>query len=257
LIPENIHLNSMTDLYDLIVQNWISNEKQWPDNSKLEIFSQKLAVDLFTNRLIRGKESIDREELLKKIPSWGGFEFFELNNENSSIIYQSKQGEIKFSHRSFLEHLFVKRMLSGDKECYQILLTSKMVHFLLVVLKNRIKANYEMEFDWLTNFRLLAHGLTLNPGKNDKKEQTNVYKKILLNHPEFEFLNHIIKLTQNPIFFEFGWEPELNHNIQKSVTQSESSLMKLESKGWMVMIDPQKIEITKGPQKNQTILISV
>ena len=248
-------IQSVNDLYEKIIENWINHEPNWKDKSLLSLFVQRLALDIYLRRKERGMESITQNELVQKAKNWEIPLYF-LENNIRSLISQTQSGSFKFSHRSIMEYLFIKRLVSGDKSCYQTLLTDQMNKFLLETLENKNPTNLKMEFNWLSQFELMAHGLTIKPSNDNDVKQTDIFKAILRKNQQFEFLGILKTIIQNPIFYEFGWDLKLNENLKKAVLQSKSSLMKLSEKEWTVMIDPNKIEITKPHQKNQTILIN-
>ncbi len=255
IFQKETNLQSINDITKKIIENWINNEPNWEDKPLLNQFVQRLAVDIYLKQKERGTESINQKDLDQKAKDWG-ISLYSFENNMRSLISQTPSGSVKFIHRSIMEYLFIKRLVSGDKSCYQILLTHQMGKFLLETLENKNPVSLKMEFTWLADFELMAHGLTIKPSNDSDGKQTNLFKAILKKNQQFEFLGLLKVLIQNPIFYEFGWDPKLNENLKKAVFQSKSSLMKLSEKEWTVMISPNKIEITKRYQKNNTILIN-
>lgn len=168
----------------------------------------------------------------------------------------SQAGLFKFAHRSIMEYFFIKRLVSGDKSCYQIPLTHQMGIFFLEMLEPENSANLKMEFNWLSQFELMAHGLTIKPSSDNEGLTTNLFNVILKENHQYNFLTDLNEIIQNPIFYEFGWDPYLNENLNKAVYQFKSSYMRLSKKNWDVLINKTQIEITKRYEKNKTILIN-
>ncbi len=128
------------------------------------------------------------------------------------------------------------------------------------MLMKNLSLNLNQEFQWLSSFELKAQGLKRKTGPTNNMESMEncepILQIILKKNNQYNFLNQINILFKNPIFYEFGWDPQLSENLEQAVLQSKSSLMKLDSKNWTVLINPKKIEITKHDRKNTEILIN-
>ncbi|NOX34339.1 MAG: hypothetical protein GXP56_11500 [Deltaproteobacteria bacterium] len=253
---EDLRLESINEIYEKIIKSRISKDRNCNDKPLLNSFIQRLAADIYLGREKMGEESIEPEELAQKARDWGTI-LYPPENNKQSLISRTQSGSFKFIHRSVMEYLFIKELVSGNKSCYQTILTDQMGKFLLEMLENNNPINLKMEFHWLSQFELKAHGLSIKQSNDDNgPKPTDLFKTILRQNHRFEFLNLLNSLMQNPIFFEFGWDPNLYKNLKKAIYQSKSSLMKLSKRKWTVMIDRNKIEITKQYKKNKTILIN-
>ncbi|MBU1581477.1 MAG: hypothetical protein KKE44_01880 [Proteobacteria bacterium] len=248
-------IQSVNDIYEKIIENWVSHEKNWTDKSKLNQLAQKLAVDLYLRRQERGTEAIDQNELVQKAIAWG-IPLYPLENNIQSLIIHTQSGVFKFTHRLIMEYLFIKQLVAGDTSCYQTVLTEQMGKFLLEILENNNPTSLKTEFNWLSQFELMAHGLTAKTSNDTPGKPADLFFAILKKNKQFEFLDLLKSLIQNPIFYEFGWDPKLNEKLKEAIFQSKSYLMKLPEKEWAVMITQNRINITKRHQKDKEILIN-
>ncbi|MCP3872151.1 MAG: hypothetical protein GY699_03215 [Desulfobacteraceae bacterium] len=248
-------IQSMNDMYKKIIENWISREHNWEDKPLLNLFVHRLAVELYLRREDRGMESITQKDLIKKAEDWR-ITLLPLANNEKSLICQSQSGLVNFSHRSVMEYLFIERLMAGDKSCYQKLLTQQMAAFLLKALENKNPQNLIKEFDWLSQFELKAHGLTIKQSNDSGNNQKDLFSAILRKNPQFKFLGRLRALILNPIFFEFGWDPKLNRNLRSTVHQRKTTLMKVPEKELSVIINPNKIELIKKDKERKKILFN-
>lgn len=248
-------IQSLTFVYEKIIAAWINREPHWNDKSQLDRFARMFAVDLYTGQKDRGMEAMDQNDLAHRADTWK-IPFYPMDGSIRSLITQSQTHVFKFAHRSFMEYIFIKQLISGDKACYSIPLTHQMGRFLLEMLENKNPETLKIEFNWLSRFELIAHGLTPKPLDDIGVQSTNLFDALLRKNQQFDFLAQLDRLIQNPIFYEFGWDPKLNKNLITAVHQKKSSLMKLSKKNWTVMIHPHQIDITKRYQKNEKILIT-
>lgn len=95
-------------LYDYLVKEWIKRERGLvADPDSLIYFSEKLAVDLYINRLLRGGEFASSETVSKLAHEWGvKLEPWQLTGR--SLLNRDGEGNYKFAHRSILEFLYVR-----------------------------------------------------------------------------------------------------------------------------------------------------
>lgn len=255
IIQENPNILSKNDIYKAMLKKRMDHELHWKDKPVFNQFLQKLATDLYLGWIQKGEESISINALGEKARTWG-ITLHHFTNDMQSVLNQGPSGLLRFTHRSIMEYLFVQQLISGDKACYQVPLTDLMKKFLFEILCVDQFRNLKAEFNWLTAFELKAQGLTRKSALDNKTEQTNIFQTILKKNNQYDFLNRLNKLFKNPIFYEFGWDPTLNKNLDQAIFQSKSSVMKLDKKKWTVLINLQTIEITKQDQKNVQILIN-
>ncbi|MFH2059689.1 MAG: hypothetical protein ABIJ59_12410 [Pseudomonadota bacterium] len=255
IIQEDPNILSKNDVYKAMLKKRMNHELHWEDKTLFNQFLQKLATDLYLRWIQTGEESISIDTLGQKARTWG-ITLHDFTNDMQSVLNQGSSGLLRFTHRSIMEYLFVQQLISGDKSCYQVPLTDLMKKFLFEILCVDQSVNLKLEFNWLTLFELKAQGLTRKTTLDNTTEQTNIFQTILKKNNQYEFLNRLNTLFQNPIFYEFGWDPTLNKNLDQAIFQSKSSVMKLDKKKWTVLINLQTIEITKQDQKNVQILIN-
>ena len=127
-------------LYEEMVDAWL--EREYPyvkdaDKVTLRNFSERLSIDLYTNREMRGAERVKRDELTRLAREWHNFNLNEWQLSSRSLLNRDAAGYYKFAHRSIMEYLFVKRMLDDDYQLIQINRTDQMNAFLLEMFKDR------------------------------------------------------------------------------------------------------------------------
>ncbi len=120
-------------LYQVMIEAWLERESPWCDKKVLRDFSEQLAVNIYLNREDRGMERIPPSELSKLAKEWG-VSIDQWKIRVRSLLNRDPEGNCKFAHRSIMEHLFVRRLLYGDKRCYGIVLTDQMKEFLIEIL---------------------------------------------------------------------------------------------------------------------------
>jgi len=113
-IPDIIESDENTmhtvQLYDIMIQKWLEREKRWINEELLLNFSEMLALDIFINKPKRKSEHVPPKELAVLA------NHCQINLENwqitgRSLLNRDAEGNIKFSHRSILEYLFVRFFL--------------------------------------------------------------------------------------------------------------------------------------------------
>lgn len=115
-------------MYEQIVQKWIERESRWVEPGPLLKFSEELAVDLYLNRERRGSERIPREELREFIKG-KNISLEEWKATGRSLLNRDGLGNLKFSHRSIMEYLFVKQFAKGRLTCAEVPWTDQMLNF--------------------------------------------------------------------------------------------------------------------------------
>ena len=132
LIDRNVTINHVYELYKKMIDAWLERETRWVNKDALREFSERLAVDIYRNREQRGMESVPYEELPLLAQRWNiPLQQWQLSGR--SLLNRDAQGNYKFAHRSIMEYLFVVRLLQGDPDCYNVILTDQMKQFLKVI----------------------------------------------------------------------------------------------------------------------------
>lgn len=169
ILDKKLNFTTAFDIYDTIVNAWYHRELIDVDINSFQSISEKLAKNIYLKKDIRGMESIPYHELCLLISE------FNLEIENwkitgRSLLNRDPVGNFKFSHRSIMEFLFVKRLLNQDTECINIELTDLMKAFLISrtcdewplpqeTYQRLIKTNFKVDFfttegPFITKFRL-------------------------------------------------------------------------------------------------------
>lgn len=254
ILPEQPTLLSKTYLFENIIKNWIHQQHHWPNKAELNYFLRKVAANIFLNRFIREEEVIWADELKTKLEEWK-ISVYPFKEDAFSLIYKCPQGSLKFTHRLFMEYLFIRQLLSADKHCYQIPLTEGMKDFLFEDFNSRQSLNLKNEFEWLKPFNIKTHGLKLKSDENEPDDRPALFTTILNKNSQYDFLKQLPQLLENSIFIHFGWDPKLFKNIKQAVYDSKSSFMELKKKRWNVLINSQQIEITQKGQPTWRIIL--
>ncbi len=247
---ENPDITTRNDLYRAIIDIGVHHEKQWKDADVLKRFLGYLAIDIYTRRHQREQEAIKADELVKKATAWK-IDLHAFSNNENALIHQTPSGLTHFAHRSFMEFLFIRQLVTGNKACVNVPLSDTMKLFLFDILEKDKSGHLGPELQWLSRFRLTARGT-----KSGQDTPPNLFKRIVSQNSAYRFLDHLDQLFENPIFFEFGWDPPLAEHLKKAVLQSKTSLLKMIKKRMVVQIDPQKIEIKRQDRMPQKILIN-
>lgn len=254
--PGTLPLDSINNLYQAIFDRSTDNEGRWKDKPMLREFLEHLAVDIYTGRFSRNEERLlpaETEEIARTM----GINLKRFSNDLKSFMTQDQSGSLFFSHRSFMEFLFIRQLMSGNENCFNTALSDTMKTFLFETLQNRSELDMSVEFQWLSRFKLRACGTSKNSMATDGQAPvSNLFRHILVNNKPYRFLARLKKLIENPIFYEFGWDPQLNIHLKQAIFQNKTSLLKLPKRKWRVLIDPTKIEITMPGQHKVNILIN-
>ncbi|MGA2875952.1 MAG: DUF1566 domain-containing protein [Nitrososphaerales archaeon] len=114
LIHSRTPIRTAADLYNEMVSSWLAREKHFADPKALREFSEVLAADVYLNRRERGSEKLpkaDAEALAKELE----FNLSGWQIAGRSLLNRDSEGNLKFSHRSFMEYLFVNYFLRCPK----------------------------------------------------------------------------------------------------------------------------------------------
>jgi hypothetical protein len=99
-------------IYETVVEKWCARESYFVTPDKLREFSECLAEEMFLRRGERQMERIPGDELQALAASFGiDLDGWKLRGR--SLLNRDAGGHYKFSHRSILEYLFVKRFTRG------------------------------------------------------------------------------------------------------------------------------------------------
>ena len=99
-------------MYEMVVQRWCDRESAFVPPDKLREFSECLAVEMFLARGARQMERIPEAELQPLAEKYG-IDLKSRQLRGRSLLNRDAAGHYKFSHRSILEYLFVKRFTKG------------------------------------------------------------------------------------------------------------------------------------------------
>jgi hypothetical protein len=136
LIDSEVQIEHAFQLYEALIEKWLERE-DWINRDKLRVFSEGLAVDLYTKSQERGAERIPHSELAPLAREWNLPDLEDLQLRGRSLLNRDAEGNYKFAHRSIMEYLFVVRLLHEDSDCYNISLTDQMKQFLVEIVSSK------------------------------------------------------------------------------------------------------------------------
>lgn len=256
VFKEQTALNSRNEIYHAIIETWVHREKSRSEKSALKKLLNLLAVELYTGRTRRFQETISQDDFEKKAETLG-IELKRFVKDDRSLVTVRPNGTLAFSHRSFLEYLFVRQILEGNKKCFNHALSDSMKIFFFEAIRQLTELDLTQEFQWLSRFKLTARGLNkVKPVSGQTPSSQHLLKRIISNEKSYRFLGRLNTLLHNPIFYEFGWNPQVNSHLHQAVYQGKTSLVKFAKKKWVVLIDPKKIEIDIKGHHKVNILIN-
>lgn len=189
LIDQAWDIEYSCDLYETLIEAWYIRESYWVEIDKLRAFSERLAVDLYVNRTIRGAERIHHSELETLAQDWK-IDLKDWQIRSRSLLNRDTLGNYKFSHRSVLEYLFIKNLVNDPSLAINTKLTPQMQTFLLEMhqlkvsdvdyLVDRDKYYNLREFVTLIGIENFRHTYQLDASHqkstgNKKIEPSNVY----------------------------------------------------------------------------------
>jgi len=99
-------------MYETVVRKWCERGAGFAEPEKVLEFSERLAEEMFLGRGGRQMERVPEAELLPLARKYNiDLESWQLRGR--SLLNRDATGNYKFSHRSILEYLFVKRFARG------------------------------------------------------------------------------------------------------------------------------------------------
>lgn len=116
-------------IYEQMIHSWLNREKGIAEPAALREFCECLAVDIFENREKRGAEKVTEAELASLAAK---FEILLPRIEHirtRSLLNRDAQGNLKFSHRSIMEYLFVARFRKFPSRMPRLEWTDQMKRF--------------------------------------------------------------------------------------------------------------------------------
>jgi hypothetical protein len=110
LLGSTLNYKYSVQIYEAMIEAWLRREKPFVDPRRLRIFSERLAIDVYSKRSLRGSERIPPQEALhlaadEAIPLQG----WQLRGR--SLLNRDELGNLKFAHRTIMEYLFVRSFI--------------------------------------------------------------------------------------------------------------------------------------------------
>ncbi|MBC7876698.1 MAG: hypothetical protein H7Y59_05950 [Anaerolineales bacterium] len=156
VIGSQININYSFQLYEIMIEAWLEREAYWVDKEKLRKFSEKLALDIYLNREIRGNEGVSYEDLKKLAGKWN-VDLDDWQLSGRSLLNRDANNNFKFAHRSIMEYLTVKVLILDGNAHNGILLTDQMKVFLSerLIGDNFEKVSYRLDAPHSLNLDIL------------------------------------------------------------------------------------------------------
>lgn len=106
LIVERRNYSRTSEIYAAMIDAWLQREGSFVDPRSLRTFSEALARKMYLERQARGTEPIPRKEAVD-VALKVGVILTERQLGARSLLNRDAEGNVKFSHRSILEFLFI------------------------------------------------------------------------------------------------------------------------------------------------------
>lgn len=109
---KNNTYNNILDIYEELIDKWISREVSAREDRnalrvKLQNFSEQLAINMYNNKNLRGGYCVPRNEV-DSILNLINVDASNYEFKGRSLINRDARGDMKFSHKSFLEYYLAK-----------------------------------------------------------------------------------------------------------------------------------------------------
>lgn len=118
------------DLYEFMVQSWLSRESNWISPQDLLNASERVAVEVYLGRQLRQSERLPPEEFASLLSGMAlPLETWKLKAR--SLLNRDAAGHYKFAHRSIMEFLFIRSLVGGDDRCANVQWTDMMCELFL------------------------------------------------------------------------------------------------------------------------------
>lgn len=134
LLSFNRQFRFSFEIYEELVEAWLTREEKFISKQHLRDFCELAAVDIYSNRERRKAEKITPVELQRiadniapEVAHWQERERSFLSNR--SLLNRDAEGNRKFSHRSLMEYLVLRRLLRFSEKIAVPRWTDQMVKF--------------------------------------------------------------------------------------------------------------------------------
>ena len=112
LLSSKADFSLSAEIYERMIQAWLTRERPFVDPSSLRRFSGDLAVDIFTKRQARNSEKVPPPEALR-LALDRGIPLEEWQLRGRSLLNRDAEGNLKFAHRSIMEYLFAEEFIAN------------------------------------------------------------------------------------------------------------------------------------------------
>jgi hypothetical protein len=115
-------------IYESMIKAWLIREEPRIDAVSLRKFSEDIAVEIYTKREERGSDRIPPDEAMQ-LASNRGIELQSWQLRGRSLLNRDAEGNLKFSHRTIMEYLFVCKFIDDPAAAPNQIWTDQMKRF--------------------------------------------------------------------------------------------------------------------------------
>jgi hypothetical protein len=230
-----------------MVAAWLERESSWASKQALREFSEKLAINIYLNRISRGSEGVPYTELDILNKSWGiHLDLWQLGSR--SLLNRGANDNFKFAHRSVMEYLFVHRAIFSKEQIQSTVFTDNMKLFLREIIMQwdtdvatlieslensaNIIISHELETDrqmyaFLLTIRYFLHSQLSTSLQKYSRDNTNSNDK---TEAQIKLINDFYsELSEVVLNCRTVYDNKGSYKIAQDSSFLESSLKKMES----------------------------
>lgn len=113
-LDANVTFEHPHEIYADMVDTWLEREKFYvKDKESLRLFVENVAFDLYCKRKERGSERIPKDEL-ELLAIEFGMPLDSWPISSGSLLVRDDEFNYRFIHRTIMEYLFIRRMISNE-----------------------------------------------------------------------------------------------------------------------------------------------
>lgn len=174
LLESNADCIYSIQIYESMIEAWLTREKPFVNPQNLRTFSAELAVDIYTKRKERGSERIPPSEA-SSLASKLAIPLSGWQLRGRSLLNRDADGNLKFAHRTIMEYLFITKFVEKPKACSGQTWTDQIKRFWWEIAASRYKESGYQD----------AHGVIvagLNYGDLEDIEFLSLQPLVTLHH---------------------------------------------------------------------------
>jgi hypothetical protein len=130
LLKKRRKITELFELYAFMVNRWVAHECRWMASKKLTALAKLLAVEIYTNPRQTQLERVSADEL-QALAKTISADIEGSHLRSGTLLKRDSEGNLKFSHRSVMEFLFISAFIDGDERCKDVEWTDGMRSFFI------------------------------------------------------------------------------------------------------------------------------